>query len=243
MRKWIALEKLSRTVVCVFIPSQYLTQLWEVKGQSFAKSEIFDLTCLHFKNYSSEKKLFRRFPCSILNRMACCFGLPIEYSWCIAFRNGTTTPSPEFKLGQLPWLTSETGKMSYKLVYVKTNHKFDLRNSGNPKTIRLVATGKHVVCKSQWPADDLRKVRMRCRRADDLCTSVSWLHATFCSTKEVWLFCIVCFPAFLHRVCKWEASMIFGCWAMNLSSGSCHDPVNANVPCCVIFSLDFRHPW
>ena len=42
---------------------------------------------------------------SILNRMACRFGILIEHSWRIALRKGTTSPftekSPDGKLGAL----------------------------------------------------------------------------------------------------------------------------------------------
>ena len=50
-------------------------------------------------------------------------------------------------------------------------------------------------------------------------------------------------------VCKWKVSMIFGCWAMSLFSRSCHDLLNAKVPCCGSSELFFdvhdksSYPW
>ena len=82
------------------------------------------------------------------------------------------------------------------------------------------------------------------------------------SKIEVWFFCTAYFSTFLPKFCKWQVSMSFSFWAclfvlkvsvsprqVSLSS-SCHDTVNANVPCLRIFPLvlfnihdESSYPW
>ena len=69
----IALAEYSRLVVLVLVLSQYLTQLWQVKGQIFGNSMIFQL----HESISAKLSivaawdLHQRVPRSILHRMRC----------------------------------------------------------------------------------------------------------------------------------------------------------------------------
>ena len=51
------------------------------------------------------------------------------------------------------------------------------------------------------------------------------------------IFCVAYFLTFLHKVCKWQSSMTFQSWAMNLFSRSCQGPFEANVHCCGSFQF------
>ena len=69
----IALAEYSRLVVLFLILGQYLTQLWQVKGQIFGNSMIFQL----YESISAKLSivavwdLHQRVPRSILHRMRC----------------------------------------------------------------------------------------------------------------------------------------------------------------------------
>ena len=69
----IALGEYSRLVALFLVLGQYLTQLWQVKGQSFGNSMIFQL----YKSISAKLcivaawDLHQRVPRSILHRMSC----------------------------------------------------------------------------------------------------------------------------------------------------------------------------
>ena len=69
----IALAEYSRLVVLFLVLGQYLTQLWQVKGQIFRNSMIFQL----YESISAKLSivaawdLHQRVPRSILHRMRC----------------------------------------------------------------------------------------------------------------------------------------------------------------------------
>ena len=69
----IDLAEYSRLVVLVLVLGQYLTQLWQVKGQIFGNSMIFQL----YESISAKLStvaawdLHQRVPRSILHRMRC----------------------------------------------------------------------------------------------------------------------------------------------------------------------------
>ena len=69
----IALPEYSRLVVLFLVLDQYLTQLWQVKGQIFGNSMIFQL----YESISAKLStvaawdLHQRVPRSILHRMRC----------------------------------------------------------------------------------------------------------------------------------------------------------------------------
>ena len=69
----IALAEYPRLVVLFLVPDQYLTQLWQVKGQIFGNSMIFQL----YESISAKLSivaawdLHQRVPRSILHRMRC----------------------------------------------------------------------------------------------------------------------------------------------------------------------------
>ena len=68
----IALVECSRLVVLFLVLGQYLTQLWQVKGQIFGNSELFQL----YESISAKLSivaawdLHQRVPRSILHRMS-----------------------------------------------------------------------------------------------------------------------------------------------------------------------------
>ena len=118
---------------------QYWTQLWEVKGQIFAKLTIFQIYIeISIKKLqSSDMKLSPAYSSFIFVQMKCLYRLLMEYVWRITFRKWTASPSPaispEGKLGQWPWLTWGSVNRDYKHVYVKISHGFALRTSRNPQ--------------------------------------------------------------------------------------------------------------
>ena len=69
----IALAEYSRLVVLFLVLDQYLTQLWQVKGQIFANSMIFQLHESMASKLSivAALNLHQRVPRSILHRMLC----------------------------------------------------------------------------------------------------------------------------------------------------------------------------
>ena len=69
----IALAEYSRLVVLFLVLGQYLTQLWQVKGQIFGNSMIFQLNESISAKLSTVAAwdLYQRVPRSILHRMRC----------------------------------------------------------------------------------------------------------------------------------------------------------------------------
>ena len=106
--------------------------------------------------------------------MKCRYSSWMEYLWRMAFRKGaaslSSANSPEGKLGQWPWMTSNSVKSHYKRVYAKISDVFGLRTQETPKTAKLAT-------KYLWgqprslTSDDLWKVKMQCQRSDMV---ISW---------------------------------------------------------------------
>ena len=135
--------------------SQYLAQLWVVKGQIFAKLTIFNFKSLYLKTVNnSDMSLLPVFSRSILNRITCC-SLLTEYLWRTASRKGTALPQsakpPDGKLGQWPWLTSDNVKRHCKHVDVK-NYMVTYSISV-PKKNREIShyIGLYGFSQGQWP--------------------------------------------------------------------------------------------
>ena len=88
---------------CVFYPCSIFDPVMRSQRSNFREIRIF----------------FQRVPCSIPDKMTCCFLMLIEYLWRRASRKGTTSPSPEQlpdgKRGQWLLLTLETVKGPNKL--------------------------------------------------------------------------------------------------------------------------------
>ena len=112
--------------------------------------------------------------------MECRFRLLTEYLWHIASWNGTASPSsaksPEGKLSQWPWLTSDSVKRHYKHVYVKK--KATHCDSGSPettKTTKLATIGVYGVSQGQWPRMTFE--RSRCNVKGQMCSSADLNHA------------------------------------------------------------------
>ena len=66
-----------------------------------------------------------------------------------------------------------------------------------------------------------------------------FLDACYICCDRGLIFCSYFFSTFLHKVCKWQLSMTFGCWSMILFSRLCNDPFNATAHCCGSFQLYF----
>ena len=140
------------------ILNQYLTQLREVKGQIFAKPAAFQLNTIIFQKvlivatYSFHQRVSR----SILNNIACCNSLWMECMLRTVSRNGTASPSstksPEGKLGQWPWLTSDSIERHYKHVHAKKLATYPVSGPQEPpKPAKLATIGMYGVSKDQWP--------------------------------------------------------------------------------------------
>ena len=89
----------------------------------------------------------------------------------IASRKGTASPSsaksPEGKLGQWPWLKSDSVKRHYKHVYVKKLVTYSV--SGSQETLKPQINHYSYLCMgsaSSVTPDDLWKVNMQCQRSD-----------------------------------------------------------------------------
>ena len=105
----------------------------------------------------------------------------------MASRKGTASfssaKSPEGKLGQWLWLTSDSVKRHYKHVYVKNSQLFGLRTSRNPQ--------KHQISHYRYAwgepksltSVDLWKVKMQCQKSDVvICCPKSCVISPFLST-------------------------------------------------------------
>ena len=84
------------------------------------------------------------------------YSLLMEYLWGLASRKGTASPSsaklPEGKLGQWPWLTSDSAARHYIHVYVKKLATYSVSGpQETPKTLKLVTIGMYSVTQGRWP--------------------------------------------------------------------------------------------
>ena len=128
----------------IFDPKSIFDPVMSGLRSHFSKIDNFSTLHAYISNTMnlSDLKLHQRIPRSILNKIGCYIFLT-GYLWRIASRKGAAShsspKSPEGKLVQWRWLTSDSVKRHYKHLYVKIIHVFGLITSRNPKNPRQIS--------------------------------------------------------------------------------------------------------
>ena len=159
----MALDGLSQLVVC-FILFQYFTQLWEIKGQIFVKSAIFQVNSLSLKTIkrsniklpsdgfsinSEQSGVLLRF----LDRIFVTYKYNIPEGNSVALAGKTALR----QTWSMTWLTSDSVNKHYKQVFVTQSASYSVSESRNPLPpkryihYRYLCMGSTKVSHLEWP--------------------------------------------------------------------------------------------
>ena len=177
---------------CVFCSWVNIWPSCERQKVKFSRNQqFFQFPKSISRNKTEKWNSYQRLLPSILNRMTFCFGILMEYLWCIAFRKGITSPSPEKspegKLGQWPTLPSDQvcpvciGK-SKEALETGLCEKWATYSVSGPqdppppqKNANLTTIGKYGVGQGQWP--QMTFERSRCNFTAQMWSSLDLNHA------------------------------------------------------------------